>query len=96
MLYDTMRLEQSYVPVGIVRAVSPLLIETRYGIACGEQVEYLGRTIEPAMVTIIRMQLEDGTPVAKANPGQLVALQTDPPLIAAERYSILRKNLEMS
>lgn len=95
MLYDRMRLEQSYVPVGIVRTVSPLMIETRYGIACGDQVEYLGRTIAPATVTIIGMQLENGTPLTKANPGSLVVLQTDPPLLSAERQSILRKEIKL-
>jgi putative protease len=96
MLYDRMRLEQNYVPVGIIRTASPLLIETRYGIACGEQVEYLGRAIEPTTVTIIGMQLEDGTPLVKANPGSLVVLQTDPPLLSAERLSILRKEIKIS
>ena len=95
MLYDRMRLEQNYVPVGIVRTVAPLMIETRYGIACGDQVEYLGRTIEPTTVTIIGMQLENGTPLTKANPGSLVVLQTDPPLLSAERLSILRKELKL-
>ena len=95
MLYDTMRLEQRYVPVGIIRAVSPLLIETRHGLACGDQVEYLGRTITPVTVTITGIQREDGTPVAKANPGMLVVLQTAPPLIDVERQSLLRKYIEL-
>lgn len=94
MLYDTMRVEQRYVPAGIVRAVSPLLIEARHVIGCGDQVEYLGRTIEPASVTIIGMQLEDGTTVTRANPGNLVVLHTDPPLTSVEMQSIVRKKIE--
>lgn len=94
MLYDTMRVEQRYVPAGIVRAVSPLLIEARHVIGCGDQVEYLGRTIEPASVTIIGMQLEDGTTVSRANPGNLVVLRTDPPLTSVEMQSIVRKKIE--
>lgn len=94
MLYDTMRMEQHYVPAGIVRAVSPLLIEARHVIGCGDQVEYLGRTIEPDQVTIIGMQREDGTSVTRANPGNLVILHTDPPLASVEMQSILRKTIE--
>jgi putative protease len=94
MLYDTMRVEQRYVPAGIVRAVSPLLIETRHVIGCGDQVEYLGRTIAPASVRIIGMQLENGTTVTRANPGNLVVLHTDPPLTSVEMQSIVRKKIE--
>ena len=96
MLYDRMRLEQSYVPVGIVRAVAPLLIETRYAITLGDTVEYLGRTIEPATVTVIAMHLEDGTPVHRANPNCRILLQTEPPLVAVETQSLLRKHIESS
>lgn len=95
MLYDTMRMEQQYVPAGIIRAVSPLLIETRHGIACGDQVEYLGRAIEPVTVTIMGIGREDGTPLTKAHPGNLVILQTDPPLMAVEPKSILRKKIKL-
>jgi len=94
MLYDTMRVEQRYVPAGIVRAVSPLTIETRYVIGCGDQVEYLGRTMVPASVRIIGMELENGTTVTRANPGNLVVLHTDPPLASVEMQSIVRKKIE--
>ncbi len=94
MLYDMMRVEQRYVPAGIVRVVAPLLIEVRHVIGCGDQVEYLGRTIEPAPVTIIGMQRQDGTAMTRANPGNLVVLHTDPPLASVEMQSILRKKIE--
>jgi putative protease len=93
MLYDRMRMEQHFVPVGIVRAVAPLLIETRHVMTCGDRVEYLGRSIEPSTVTITGMQMEDGTPLTRANPGNLVILQTDPPLASVEKQSIFRKHL---
>ncbi len=96
MLYDRMRLEQSYVPVGIVRAVAPLLIETRYAITLGDTVEYLGRTIEPTTVTVIAMHLEDDTPLHRANPNARILLRTDPPLVAVETQSLLRKHIESS
>jgi U32 family peptidase len=94
MLYDRMRHEQSFVPVGIIRDVAPLLIETRHVIALGDQVEYLGRAIEPDTVTVSAMHLEDGTPVQRANPGNRVLLQTDPPLVFLETHALLRKYIE--
>lgn len=94
MLYDRMRFEQSFVPVGIVRAVAPLLIETRNVIALGDRVEYLGRTIEPGTATVSALHLEDGTPVQRANPGNRVFLQTEPPLVFLETHALLRKYIE--
>lgn len=95
MLYDRMRLDQSYVPVGIVRTVNPLLIETRHVLECGDQIEYLGREIEPASVTVDAMFLEDGTPLSRANPGNLIILHTEPALDRVETQSLLRKHIEL-
>ena len=94
MLYDRMRIEQGFVPAGIIRAASPCLVETRHAISVGDQVEYLGRTIEPESVTVSAIQLEDGAPVLRANPGSRVILHTEPPLAAIEPHSLLRKQLQ--
>ncbi|MBV5317313.1 MAG: U32 family peptidase [Desulfobulbaceae bacterium] len=96
MLYDRMRVEQNYVPVGIVRDLAPLVIETRHVMTCGDQVEYLGRFIASTPVTVIGMQTAGGTEITRANPGTLVVLQTDPPLSSVEMHSILRKRIELS
>ena len=93
MLYDTMRVEQKYVPAAIVRATDPLLVETRHALACGDRLEYLGRTIEPEVVTVTGLRAEDGAPLARANPGRLVELDTEPQLRAVERKTLLRKHL---
>ena len=94
MLYDTMRLEQKFVPAGIIHSATPFLIETRYAVSVGDQVEYLGRTIEPEAVTVSAMQLENGTPVHRANPGSRVILQTEPPLATIEPHALLRKQIQ--
>nr|WP_321465620.1 U32 family peptidase [uncultured Desulfobulbus sp.] len=91
MLYDRMRIEQSWVPVGIVRQTAPLLIETRHVLNCGDQVEYLGRGIDPDQVRVTAMRLEDGSPIERANPGNRVLLQTEPPLEHVENHALLRK-----
>ncbi|MBM9615058.1 U32 family peptidase [Desulfobulbus rhabdoformis] len=91
MLYDRMRIEQSWVPVGIVRNEDPLLIETRQVLHCGDQVEYLGHSIEPDKVTVTAMRLENGSSIERANPGNRVELVTDPSLNGIERHALLRK-----
>ncbi|MCL2789471.1 MAG: U32 family peptidase [Desulfobulbus sp.] len=95
MLYDRMRFEQGFVPAGIIRAAAPLLVETRHTILVGDQVEYVGRTaIEPESVTVSAIQLEDGTPVHRANPGSRVILHTEPPLATIEPLSLVRKQIK--
>lgn len=96
MLYDRMRIEQSWVPVGIVRQTAPLLIETRHVLNRGDQVEYLGRGIEPDRVTVTAMALEDGTPLMRANPGNRVLLETEPSLEHVEIHALLRKRIKPS
>jgi putative protease len=96
MLYDKMRIDQRYVPVGIVRAVNPLLIETRHVLECGDQIEYLGRDIVPVTVTVRSMFLEDGTPLRRANPDNRVVLHTEPTLKPVEVHSLVRKYIKMS
>jgi len=95
MLYDRMRMEQPYVPAGIVRDLTPLLIETRHVLTCGDQVEYLGRGIASSPVTITAMQTADGVSLTRANPNNRIMIQTDPPLTAVEMHSILRKKIEI-
>jgi len=92
MMYDRMRMEQTWVPVGIVRRVEPLVIETRNVLEIGDQVEYLGRDYVTIKCTVARMRLADGTPVERANPGQEVALCTEPVVAVAEVDSLFRKN----
>ncbi len=91
MIYDTMRVEQTWVPVGIVTGTDPLVIDTRNPLEPGETVEYLGRGLEPAVCTVTGMETEDGVSVLRANPGTRIVLHTDPVLEQPEINSILRK-----
>lgn len=91
MIYDTMRIEQTWVPVGIVTGTDPLVIETRNPLEPGETVEYLGRGLEPAVCIVTGIETEDGVPVLRANPGTRIVLHTDPVLEQPEINSILRK-----
>jgi len=96
MLYDRMRFKQRFVPVGIIRSAAPFLIETRHAIAVGDQVEYLGRTIEATPVTVSGIFLEDGTPMHRVNPGNKAILQTEPSLATIEPHALLRKEIKLA
>jgi putative protease len=52
MLYDTIRMQQGYVPAGIVRQVTPFVIAVRNPIECGDTLEYLGSCIKPLVCTV--------------------------------------------
>uniref|UniRef100_UPI00405709FD U32 family peptidase C-terminal domain-containing protein n=1 Tax=Candidatus Electronema sp. TaxID=2698783 RepID=UPI00405709FD len=92
MLYDRMREIQPFAPVGIVRGAEPLLLETRNVLETGDQIEYLGRKLEPTVCTVLSMTAADGTAVRRANPGNLILLTVEPPLDGgAEVNALFRK-----
>ncbi|WPD22463.1 MAG: U32 family peptidase [Candidatus Electrothrix scaldis] len=91
MLYDTIRTNQQYSPVGIVRKSMPLLVEARNVLITGDQIEYLGRELEPIICTAVSMHTEDGDPKERANPGDRIILTTSPALEHPETNAILRK-----
>jgi len=94
MLYDTIRINQQYSPVGIVRKHTPLLIETRNVLKKGDQIEYLGRNLAPSKCTAVAMTTEDGTPKERANPGDKIILTTSPALECPEINAVLRKKFD--
>lgn len=91
MMHDSMRIDQPWVPVGIVRQSDPLIIETRNILKPGDSVEYLGRNMETVPCRVISISLEDGTEPEKANPGNLVTIHTEPVISQPEINCILRK-----
>ncbi|MCI5165318.1 MAG: U32 family peptidase [Candidatus Electrothrix sp. GM3_4] len=94
MLYDTIRINQQYSPVGIVRASTPLLIEARNVLTIGDRIEYLGRELEPITCTAVAMKTEDGKPKERANPGNRIILTTSPALENPEINAVLRTKLD--
>ncbi|MHB8809952.1 MAG: U32 family peptidase C-terminal domain-containing protein [Desulfobulbaceae bacterium] len=93
MIPDRMRMEQPWVPVGIVRQVRPLVIETRNVLAKGDQVEYLGRGLQTVSCIVTSMALEEGDRIDRANPGNRVVLSTQPEIPEPELLSIFRKKI---
>jgi hypothetical protein len=57
----------------------------------GEHIEYMQQGIELIPLKIISMEDEEGSPITKANPGNLLVMQTDPPLSDGLEYGILRR-----
>ena len=94
MLYDTIRINQQYSPVGIVRKHTPVLIEARNVLNKGDQIEYLGRELAPIIYTVVAMTTEDGTPKERANPGDKIILTTSPALERPEVNAVLRKKFD--
>ncbi len=93
MLYDTMRTNQPFAPVGIVRENKPLLIEVRNVLETGDQIEYLGRELEPIVCIVQSMTTVEGRSTERANPGNRVVITTEPVLEQPEIHAIFRKQL---
>ena len=91
MIHDRMRMEQPWVPVGIVRQVRPLVIETRNVLAKGDQVEYLGRGLQTISCVVTSIALEEGGMIERANPGNRIVISTQPEIPEPELLSIFRK-----
>jgi putative protease len=94
MLYDIMRTNQPHAPVGIVRGCTPLLVEARNVLETGDQIEYLGKELEPLVCTVKAMTTEQGEVTTRANPGNRVIITTEPVVAQPEIYSIFRKRLQ--
>jgi putative protease len=78
MLYDTMREVQHCAPVGIVRGICPLLLEISNALEIGDQIEYLGRRLEPSRCTVTGMTAADGQVIRRANPGSMIMPALEP------------------
>lgn len=91
MLYDRMRIDQGWVPAGIVRHADPLVIETRNVLSPGDTIEYMGRQIAAGSCRVVMITTEDGEALEKVNPGNRVVIRTEPLIAKPEPNSILRK-----
>ena len=91
MIHDRMRIEQPWVPVGIVRQEEPLVIETRNVLETGDSIEYMGRNLETISCKVVKISLEDGCKIDRANPGNRIIISTEPVILKPELSSILRK-----
>lgn len=95
MLYESPRVAPAFAPIGIVRdARTQPLIEARNPINIGESFEYVGRNLSNTPYVITKMLNEKaGGPVERANPGDLVVLETSPPATGWEEHALLRRKM---
>lgn len=92
MIYASSRAEQSYEPVAVIRQTGHTpWVEIRNQLVPGEQIEYMKQGLALISVRIVSMENEAGVSIYKANPGNMVLMETDPPLPEAEVYGILRR-----
>jgi putative protease len=81
MLYDRPRIDQEYVPVGVIQSIGTtprnencLDVEIRNPIRKGETIEYLGRGINAISLEVLELLDEDNMPMEQANPGNIVKI----------------------
>ncbi len=94
MLYDGAKSHQTHVPVGIVRDISGEhpLIDIRNPLTTGDSIEYLGAGLEQHQLTVTEMiNDKNNVIVTRANPGNLIHLQTSPDLKNWQVLGLLRK-----
>ncbi len=92
MIYSSSRASQFYEPVAVIRrsGVNPV-VEIRNTVFTGEKIEYMQKGVDVLPSMIKAMLTEDGEIVAKANPGNILSLVTEPPLMAGLVGGILRR-----
>ncbi|HFQ81648.1 MAG TPA: U32 family peptidase [Desulfobacterales bacterium] len=91
MLYSGIKYAQTHAPVGLVRQVDGRkLIEVRNQIISGDWIEYLEPGFKQQQARIIRINNEKGE-LEKANPGNMVELQTEPPIVDWQVNGLLRR-----
>jgi len=100
MLYDRPRMEQEYVPVGLIqgfgrredRKENWLEVGVRNPLKKGEIVEWLGKDINVGAFEVKEILDKDGIPLAQANPGNIVKIIYEPGIDHAwEVNDLLRK-----
>jgi putative protease len=92
MIYASSRAEQSYEPVAVIRQTGYTpWVEIRNQLVPGEQIEYMKQGLALISVRIVSIKNEAGVSINKANPGNMVLMETDPPLPEAEVHGILRR-----
>ena len=84
MLYDRSRIEQEYVPVGIVQGFGGsakegkwLEVEMRNPLRKGETIEYLCRDIDVVSFEVLEVLDQRGIPLEQANSGNIIKIKYD-------------------
>ncbi len=96
MLYGGIRVKQTHAPVGIVRKLGEKpLIEMRNPLNVGENIELLGQDFAQWTMRVVGITTEKGKSLDRANPGNLIYLETDPVLDVWQVNSLLRRKSDI-
>lgn len=94
MIFNSSRVDQNYEPVAVIRQVGEKpLVEVRNTLYPQVDIEYMTQSIHSVKLRLEAMYNEDGESLKKANPGNKVYLQTQPPLADGEINGILRRKI---
>lgn len=94
MLYHSSRAPLTAEPVAVIRESGEnLLVEVRNTLETGEEIEYMGRSMETMKTTIVTMENEQGETISRANPGNMVYLICNPELCEVKENAILRRQI---
>ena len=81
MLYDRSRIDQEFVPVGVVqgsgttsRNENCLEVEIRSPLRKGDTIEYLSRDITSVSLEVLELLDQENMPLEQANPGNVVKI----------------------
>jgi len=81
MLYDRSRIDQNYVPIGIVKGYGRtggdenwLEMEIRSPLRKGDNIEYLSRDINVVSLDVLELLNQYNIPLEQANPGNIVKI----------------------
>ena len=81
MLYDRSRIDQEYVPVGLVQGFGGsaeegkwLEVEMRSPLRKGETIEYLCRDINVVSFEVLELLDQHGIALEQANPGNIIKI----------------------
>ena len=96
MIYDKSRMDMTVEPVAVIRkeGVAPL-IEARNVLETGDAIEYMLPGVEAILLTVQRMETEDGEETMRANPGNRIILYTEPSLEKGRLNGILRRQKKL-
>ena len=95
MLYDRPRIEPTHVPVGIIRrGGNRPVIEIRSPLVPPASIEYLEPGREVSVYTVKAIYNEKGESLVKANPGNIVSLETTPLPVNWREHGLLRMQVK--
>ncbi len=92
MLYQGIKYEQTHAPVGVVREVgTDKFIEVRNQLFVGDTIEHMELGFRQSEIKIVSMVNQQGEALIKANPGQLITIQTEPKLSEMHENDLFRR-----